>query len=346
TIYSAEYFMGHYSLSEAAPVVDGDRIVVGTSDGLMYFVPSIMESTPTPGMHISVTGIRYQNDMEIHPLNDTDSINLDAGQRSFSLYLSAMKFGADHNIRFRYRIEGYDKGWNYASETHPEITYNSLPPGEFTLIIESSAPDGSWLSAQRSIHISAEPKFTETTWFRVMIVLIIVILILSTTYAAIYFKRMRNEIQKKYSLLMTVDNLSRNYHEAQTAPTTAEDDEQTRDRRFIEESVNYLNANLDNPALVVEDLARNAAMSRTAYFNRMKQITGLSPVDFIKQMRIKRAMSLLDDGNISIADVAYRAGFTDPKYFSRCFKAEMGMTPTQYLESRKDNNGASNDKFD
>lgn len=340
TIYPAEYFMGHYSLSEATPVVDKGRIVTGTSDGLMYFKPAMMKSSQMPGHHISVTGIRYQNDMEIHPLNDIDSINLEADKRSFSLYLSAMKFGADHNIRFRYRIEGYDKGWNYASETHPEVTYNSLPPGEFTLIIESSATDGSWLAEQRKIHIYSEPKFTETTWFRVIAALIIVILILSTAYAALYFKRMRNEIQKKYSLLMTVENLSRNYQEARPVASRP-DDEETRNRLFIEESVNYLNANLDNPALVVEDLARNAAMSRTAYFNRMKQITGLSPVDFIKQMRIKRAMSLLDDGNLPIADVAYRVGFTDPKYFSRCFKAEMGMTPTQYLDSRKETTSLS-----
>lgn len=143
---------------------------------------------------------------------------------------------------------------------------------------------------------------------------------------------MRNEIQKKYSLLMTVDNLSKSYQE--DATLTA-DDEDSRRKQFIETSVNYLNDNLDNPALVVEDLARNAAMSRTAYFNRMKEITGLSPVDFIKQMRIKRAMKILDQGGVSITEVAYRVGFTDPKYFSRCFKAEMGMTPTQYLESRK-----------
>ena len=61
----------------------------------------------------------------------------------------------------------------------------------------------------------------------------------------------------------------------------------------------------------------------------------LSPVDFIKQMRIKKALKLLDEGGLSIAEVAYRVGFSDPKYFSRCFKAEMNITPSQYIESRK-----------
>ncbi|MDE6484363.1 MAG: helix-turn-helix domain-containing protein [Duncaniella sp.] len=337
TLYPGELFMGQYSLSEATPAISDGRIVLATSDGVTYFHPSLMHTDIAPRHHISVTGIRYQNDMDIHPLNDADTINLSADRRSFSLYISPMKFGTEHNTRFRYRIDGYDKGWNYTSEAHPEITYNNLPPGDFTLTVESSAPDGSWQLDSRLIHIYAEPHITETAWFRIIIILLITGAILSTIYAALYFKRMRNEIQKKYSLLMTVDNLSRSYQAVQPAEKSAEgDDEEARRLRFIEQSVSYLNENLDNPQLVVEDLARNAAMSRTAYFNRMKEITGLSPVDFIKQMRIKRAMSLLDDGNLSIADVAYRVGFTDPKYFSRCFKAEMGMTPTQYLDSRKE----------
>lgn len=332
TLYPSDYFMGRYSLSEATPAAAGGKILLGTSDGVSNFSPAIMHTDTAHRHHISITGIRYQNDMEIHPLNDADTITLSAERRSFSLYISPMKFGAEHNTRFRYMIEGYDHGWNYASESHPEITYNNLKPGHFTLVIESSSADGSWQRDSRMIHLYAEPRLTETAWFRILTSLLIAAAILSIIYAALYFKRMRNEIQKKYSLLMTVDNLSKSYQE--DATLTA-DDEDSRRKQFIETSVNYLNDNLDNPALVVEDLARNAAMSRTAYFNRMKEITGLSPVDFIKQMRIKRAMKILDQGGVSITEVAYRVGFTDPKYFSRCFKAEMGMTPTQYLESRK-----------
>ena len=76
-------------------------------------------------------------------------------------------------------------------------------------------------------------------------------------------------------------------------------------------------------------------MSRTAYYNKMKQLTGLSPVNFIKQMRIKQALKFLEDDTLSISEIAYMVGFTDPKYFSRSFKAEMDMTPTQYIEKKK-----------
>lgn len=336
TIYKSDNFTGHFGLSEAHPVAGNNLIAVGTTEGVMYFRPDDPGLSESATHHIAITGIRYQNDMEIRPINDTDSVRLTADRRSFALYLSAMKFGADENIRFRYMLSGYDKGWNYTSENHPEITYNNLPPGDYTLTIECSAHDGSWLNdSRKTIRIYAEPRFTETTGFRLIIVILCLFAICSLVYATIYFKRMRNEIQKKYSLLMSIDRMSRKYKSEQPANTNEGPSEEERQRAFIENSVEFLNANLDNPGLVVEDLARNAGMSRTAYFNRMKQITGLSPVDFIKQMRIKRALKLLDEGSMSISDIAYGVGFTDPKYFSRCFKAEMGMTPSQYLESRK-----------
>ena len=86
--------------------------------------------------------------------------------------------------------------------------------------------------------------------------------------------------------------------------------------------------------LAVENFARHLGMSRTAYYNRMKELTGLSPIEFIRQIRIKKALRLMDDGETSIMEVAYKTGFNDPKYFSRCFKAEMGMSPTAYLNAK------------
>lgn len=340
TIYDKDNFMGHFGLSEAKPVLADGCFIVGTTDGVMRFNPDDTELNECDNRRIAITGIRYQNDMEIHPLNDTDSIILSPDRRSFALYLSAMKFGGENNIRFRYRLEGYDQGWNYASENHPEITYNNLRPGHYNLIIECTGPDGAWQQSARNIYLYAKPRFTETTMFKVIIALICALAICSLGYATIYFKKMRNEIQKKYSLLMSIDHISRNYKAEKAEETPLEEpDEESLDKKFIEESVKFINENIDNPELVVEDLARNAGMSRTAYFNRMKHITGLSPIGFIKQMRIKSALQLLEqEKSMSITDIAYHVGFTDPKYFSRCFKSEMGLTPSQYIESRKDSN--------
>lgn len=106
------------------------------------------------------------------------------------------------------------------------------------------------------------------------------------------------------------------------------------DKSFLQANISYLEVNISKDGLAVENFARHLGMSRTAYYNRMKELTGLSPIEFIRQIRIKKALRLMDDGETSIMEVAYKTGFNDPKYFSRCFKAEMGMSPTAYLNAK------------
>ena len=150
-------------------------------------------------------------------------------------------------------------------------------------------------------------------------------------FAVYRFRRMRDEIHRKYSLLMSVDNISSTHTPEHLAEARVGSREE-KERRFLDDTAEFIAASIDNPELVVEDLARTAGMSRTAYYTRLKQLTGLTPVEFIRQMRIKKALKLLEEGQLSVTEVAYGVGFSDPKYFSRCFKAEMGMTPSQYVE--------------
>ncbi|MBO5769308.1 MAG: helix-turn-helix transcriptional regulator, partial [Bacteroidales bacterium] len=70
----------------------------------------------------------------------------------------------------------------------------------------------------------------------------------------------------------------------------------------------------------------------TTFYNKLKATTGLSPVDFVLQIRIKRAIQLMQTRNFSIAEVAYKTGFNDPKYFSRCFKKFHGESPSVFMK--------------
>lgn len=331
--YTRNSFTGDFGFSEAAPVSLGGRITVGTSDGTVSFDSGDMAGGTT-ARRISVTGIQYQNDMTVYPLNNPAEITISPERRSFSVYISAMEYGGQGVRRFRYRLTEYDRGWNYTQDSHPAAIYNNLPPGRHRLIVETTGDSGRWEESGGSVDIYVVPRFTETVWFRIMLAAAAFLIVAGMIYAIIYLKKMRNIIQRKYSLMMTVDEIDGRFGVGRGAEDDADSDGM-RDRAFIEASAAFFNENIDNQNLVVEDFARHLGMSRTAYYNRMKQITGLSPMDFIKQMRIKKALKLLDEGGLSIAETAYRTGFSDPKYFSRCFKAEMNMTPTQYVESRR-----------
>lgn len=329
-VFDHTSFIGDFNFSEAVPTVDKDRIIFGTSEGLLSFgagnVGSRYESR-----RIVFTGIQYQNDMAIRPLNDIKALTIAPDERSFSLHFSSLDYSGKKAMQFRYKLVGYDKGWNYTAENLHAVNYSDLTPGCYKLIVQTINSEGTWDENGREIAVDVIPRFVETFWFRLLLLLLFLLAMAGMAYAIVYLSRMRNLIQRKYSLLMTIDEFSGSIKSRKPAPADVHTDE----KAFLQQAVEFFSQNIDNSGLVVEDFARHAGLSRTAYYKRMKSITGLSPIDFIKQMRIREALKLLDDGKLPVADIAYKVGFSDPKYFSKCFKAEMDMTPTQYLSSRK-----------
>ena len=104
------------------------------------------------------------------------------------------------------------------------------------------------------------------------------------------------------------------------------------DRRFMDKLVELMEKNMDNGDVVVDDLVQELAVSRSVFFKKLKTLTGLAPIEFIKEMRINRAVQLIDTGEYSMTQISYMVGINDPRYFSKCFKQKTGMTPTEYRD--------------
>ena len=96
-------------------------------------------------------------------------------------------------------------------------------------------------------------------------------------------------------------------------------------RTFIEEHI-------DDDGLRIDDMAEAVNMGRTMFYENVRRIVGLSPSDFLRQVRMQRARQLIVKSRQSVAQIAYSVGFTDPKYFTKCFKKDTGMTPSEYKE--------------
>ncbi|MBP8011560.1 MAG: two-component regulator propeller domain-containing protein [Bacteroides graminisolvens] len=109
------------------------------------------------------------------------------------------------------------------------------------------------------------------------------------------------------------------------------------DELFMQQVMEVMEKQMDNSELTVDRFAQELAMGRTVFYQKLKAIIGLSPVDFIREMRIKRAKQLMESGEYNVSSVAYMTGFNDPKYFSKCFKKQFGMSPSEYGKERKQN---------
>ncbi len=103
---------------------------------------------------------------------------------------------------------------------------------------------------------------------------------------------------------------------------------------FLAKLLDVMDKQMDNNTLTVDELVEEMNMGRTVFFNKLKNLTGLSPVEFIREMRIKRAAQLLEDRKYNITEVTYMVGMNDSRYFSKCFKNTYGVTPSEYRKQR------------
>lgn len=108
------------------------------------------------------------------------------------------------------------------------------------------------------------------------------------------------------------------------------------DEQFMQQVMQVMEEQMENSELTVDEFAQLLNLGRSVFYQKLKSIIGLSPVDFIREIRIKRAVQLIDSGEYNFSQVAYMTGFNDPKYFGKCFKRQMGMTPSEYKENKRD----------
>ena len=106
------------------------------------------------------------------------------------------------------------------------------------------------------------------------------------------------------------------------------------DRKFMERVVEYIEENLVRDDLSIDIIAMEMAMSRSVFFKKIKSLTGQSPQDFVRDIKMKKAASLLQERKYSIGEIAYLTGYPNAKYFSTAFKKYYGCTPTEYVTNQ------------
>jgi len=105
----------------------------------------------------------------------------------------------------------------------------------------------------------------------------------------------------------------------------------SEDEKFLKNAFACIEKNITNPNFSVEELSRNLNLSRVSLYKKLLTLTGKTPVDCIRTIRLKRAVQLLEKSKLSIANVAYEVGFNNAAYFAKVFKEEFGMLPSEYI---------------
>ena len=103
----------------------------------------------------------------------------------------------------------------------------------------------------------------------------------------------------------------------------------------MKQALEIVEKNVDNPGFSVEDFSREMFMNRVTLYRKILSITGKTPLEFIRSIRLKRAAQLLEKSGMSISEIAYEVGFNNPKNFTKAFKEEFRILPSQYAANKK-----------
>ncbi len=105
--------------------------------------------------------------------------------------------------------------------------------------------------------------------------------------------------------------------------------------KLVSKVIEYIESNLTNPQLSVEDLSRKVGMSRGSLYTKILELTGETPVEFIRSVKLDKAAILLEKSDLNVAQVSYSVGFSTPNYFARAFKARFNMLPSEYINLKR-----------
>lgn len=108
-----------------------------------------------------------------------------------------------------------------------------------------------------------------------------------------------------------------------------------RDEELIAKVRRWLEENVSDSEITVDQMAAYVGMGRTSMYNKIKGLTGKSPVELIQEFRLEKATYYLRSGQYSVSETSYKVGFSDPGYFSRSFKKHFGISPADYIKEHK-----------
>jgi signal transduction histidine kinase/ligand-binding sensor domain-containing protein/DNA-binding response OmpR family regulator len=145
-------------------------------------------------------------------------------------------------------------------------------------------------------------------------------------------------LNAKIRNLLTLNNTVKNTYSKQIKVLTPELQIESEDERLMNEVMKYLDENLTDTQLSVEALSRHVGMSRSSLYSKLLELTGQSPVEYIRSVKLDRAAVLLEKSDMNIAQIAYTVGFATPNYFAKSFKAKFNMLPSEYINIKRNGN--------
>ncbi len=318
-------------LERSAFATPDGRIWLGSTGGITGFNPDIFEGEKKR-MPVYLVDFRVRD--ALMPSDDSE-VKLCHKENSVTLRFSALNYVNPRHTVYRYRLVGIDHGWVFSNDGSGmgQAGYAYLPPGDYVFEVQASVGDGAWGPVfSKSICIS--PPWWLSWWAYLLYVLLSVCLIVSviSRYLRNRKMKMESEAEERVNRMFELRDAARH----QFAKSVSIDPKKiavgNQEEELLQRILRAIEKNMDNTGYSVETLASDIGMDRTTLYRKMQAMLGITPSDFMRSVRLKRAALLMTSQSIPVNRVASMVGFNTPRYFSRYFKKMFGMTPSEYAE--------------
>lgn len=278
-------------------------------------------------------------------------LRIHESDKSFTLFFSALNYGCETQGVYLYRMKGYENEWVQLKAGQHSVRYSTLPAGDYKFEVKYIPSINSDKEQVISVEVQITPYFWKSWWF-VALIIIGIIALLQYAYVRRLNKMREEEVEALYRpieaamkesdepeklqsrIQMILQNQKR-YQDSQKKSIEADRKmvEETM-RPFMEEVMDVMEKNYDNSEFGVQELADALGISRSVLSKNLSKETGLPTAQFIRNYRLDISRKMMADktSNRNITEIAYRVGFNDPKYFTRCFTKQFGISPTAYKD--------------
>ena len=311
-----------------------DRITFGTADGLVTFSPTALHANsrqPATNYHAPTLTRFTLSANRQQPI--ADRFTLDYADNSFTLEFSLFDYLNADNITYQYRLNG-SQTWMQTDEGSNLLTFNHLQPGHYQIEVRALGV-GRRVSEVTTLRVTIRQPWYQSTWAYVFYALLI-----ASFGGLVAFSWNRYQAEKR--LHLTINDLRSNmrwlrekfFGSLEEKGDIKQVKVKGNNDALMERVVRCVNDNLSNPDFSVEMLTSEVGISRAQLHRKMKEMTGLSTSEFIRNLRLEQASRLIREGKINITQVAYSVGFNNQAHFSTVFKKHFGMTPTEYADKK------------
>lgn len=272
--------------------------------------------------------------------------------KSFTIFFSALNYGNDSQGVYLYCMKGYENDWVQLQPGQHSVRYSTLPAGSYQFEVKYIPSFDSDKEQVISVDIKVTPYFWKSWWF-VSLMVIAFIAFLLYIYTSRLEKMREREVEELYRpieaalkdsdepgklqsrIQMILENQKR-YQDSQKKSIEADRKQVAeKERPFMDIVMEVMEKNYDNSEFGVQELADEMRMNRSVLSKMLNAEAGQPTAQFIRNYRLDIAKKMITENvaNRNITEIAYRVGFNDPKYFTRCFTKQYGESPSAFKES-------------